>query len=231
MIRYLSSPFSDFLKFFWLCSVHPGRDRSRASCAIPGIFGLLFISRVMGRPFGLYPRSCQRLYRAYRAPTCELLPTHLRRVTSVHPAGLKGFPSLCVFIISHDLRFVKSFFLGRGRFFNLPLPPRSHRDPAGSSSRRSARNLGTAWGTRRTDRGRKGRFRKSLWYLLSFCTLIIAQAERFVKLYFGIFFTFFRTILLQNYSYIQYFYAKTGCLEREQRKRELLTLAFSIIPE
>ena len=77
--------------------------------SLRGIFGLLFITRVMGRPFG-YSTSELRLCRAYSALACDLPPTHLRRVTFVHPAGFGFSFPLSEFIIAHFWLFVKYFF-------------------------------------------------------------------------------------------------------------------------
>jgi hypothetical protein len=94
---------------------------------VPSAASLVYYlySGEVGRPKPLWGKEW-RLYRSY-THLCDLLPTHLRRVTSVHPAR-KRFPPYCIFIVPHRERIVKTFFKLFSSFFHLafwrlaPLP-------------------------------------------------------------------------------------------------------------
>ena len=94
---------------------------------VPSTASLVYYlySGEVGRPKPLWGKEW-RLYRSY-THLCGLLPTHLRRVTSVHSAR-KRFPPYCIFIVPHRERIVKTFFKLFSSFFHLafwrlaPLP-------------------------------------------------------------------------------------------------------------
>ena len=85
---------------------------------VPSTASLVYYlySGEVGRPKPLWGKEW-RLYKSY-THLCDLLLTHLRRVTSVHPA-CKRSPPYCIFIIPQRGRFVKTFFKLFSSFFHL----------------------------------------------------------------------------------------------------------------
>lgn len=76
---------------------------------------LLFITRVMGRPFKHRYQRCDFI--GLTAHCCDLPPTHLRREALFTPRVCGVFLPLCDFSIPQSLDFVKHFF-----YFFLPPP-------------------------------------------------------------------------------------------------------------
>lgn len=69
---------------------------------------LLFITRVMGRPFKHRYQRCDFI--GLTAHCCDLPPTHLRREALFTPRVCGVFLPLCDFSIPQSLDFVKHFF-------------------------------------------------------------------------------------------------------------------------
>jgi hypothetical protein len=84
---------------------------------------LLFITRVMGRPFKHRYQRCD--FVGLTAHCCDLPPTHLRREALFTPRVYGVFLPLCDFSISQPLDFVKHFFIFfRGEGITQALSPR-----------------------------------------------------------------------------------------------------------
>ena len=163
---------------------------------------LLFITRVMGRPFKHHYQG--RDFVGLTAHCCDLPPTHLRREALFTPRVCGVFLPLCDFSISQPLDFVKHFFiffapalrlphLGAGALrpscrplrssFQTPADAGSHLYPAQQDSVRSrtlsSRTYRLSWVLHPSPLRTFGLCLASLIYIL-----IIPQVLRFVKHFF-----------------------------------------------
>lgn len=157
----------------------------------------------MGRPLCVFLfRGLERLYRFYRA-FLRLTPTHLRRVTWVHPASSRGFYlPLTVVIIAHGLWFVKNFF-----YFSL-WAYSAQGSPSARSASKASQSASSV--SRLSIHSKCSIFLSSI--ILSLCAFIIAYN-------FGIVKHFFHPVAKFFYSCIQYVYAKTGWNKKHIKKR------------